>query len=458
MTQEAAIEYALSEKEPASSPESEATSSGVREDVLSRREQEVAVLLSRGLTNRRIAKELLISERTVDPHEFEHITSARLLIAQGDYDEALGLLDRLLEGAEAGGRGGNVIEILVLKALALKAQNDMPNALATLHQALTLAEPEGYVRTFIDEGTPIATLLKQLLEAHKTQHPSAAEPTVSLEYVEKLLEALEEDGRISTKGRAQSPSSAATIEGEVMGDTAEAILMKYKEEVAKEEYSKASSKPEERSPEPVKLFCSYSHRDERYLTKLKTSLAGLRREGLIEEWHDRKIRPGQEWEEAIDENLETSEIILLLITPDFMSSDYSFEKEMSQALERHDRGEARVIPIIVRPTDWEGAPFGKLQALPKNAKPITEWSNRDRAWLDVVRGIREAVKELTNKTDYDQEAPLSKHQEHQSQLDELYAQARQFYHAQNWQEVDEIFSQIHEIEPHYPDPEGLLQR
>jgi LuxR family maltose regulon positive regulatory protein len=199
MTQEAAIEYALSKKEPASSPESEATSSRVWEDILARSEQEVAVLLSRGLTNRQVAKELVSSERTVDPHEFEHITLVRLLIAQGEHREALGLLERLLEAAEAGGRGGSVIEILVLKALALQAQNDTPNALAALQRALSLAEPEGYVRTFVDEGAPMATLLKQLLKTYKTQQPSAAEPEVSLEYVRKLLEALGEEVMVVTK-------------------------------------------------------------------------------------------------------------------------------------------------------------------------------------------------------------------------------------------------------------------
>lgn len=147
----------------------------------------------------------------------------------------------------------------------------------------------------------------------------------------------------------------------------------------------------------VKLFCSYSHRDEKYLDKLKTCLAGLRRQGLIEEWHDRKILPGQEWEEAIEENLKTSEIILLLVTPDFMSSDFSYEKEMKRALDRHERDEARVIPIIVRPSDWEWAPFGKLQALPKNAKAINRWADKDEAWHDVAKGIRTAVEELTSK-------------------------------------------------------------
>ena len=100
---------------------------------------------------------------------------------------------------------------------------------------------------------------------------------------------------------------------------------------------------------PLKVFCSYSHQDEHYLDVLKTWLVGLEREGLIEQWHDRMIRAGGEWEEAIAEHLETSDMVLLLITPDFMASRYIYEKEISRAVERHGQGRARVIPIIVRP-------------------------------------------------------------------------------------------------------------
>jgi hypothetical protein len=107
-----------------------------------------------------------------------------------------------------------------------------------------------------------------------------------------------------------------------------------------------------------------------------------------------KIAPGWEWEEAIDKNLRTADIILLLVSPAFMASDYVYENEIDKAIERHERGEARVIPIIVRPSDWESASFGKLQALPKDARPITRWPDRDEAWLYVVRGIRRAVQEL----------------------------------------------------------------
>lgn len=152
------------------------------------------------------------------------------------------------------------------------------------------------------------------------------------------------------------------------------------------------------TPKPLKVFCSYSHRDEDYLEVLKTWLVGLERDQLIEEWHDRMISPGREWEEDIAKHLETSDMVLLLVTPDFMASQYIYEKEISRAVESHRQGKARVIPIIVRPSPpLRSTPFGRLQRLPKDGKPITTWPNQDEAWLDVLEGIQKAVGELLFK-------------------------------------------------------------
>src|SRR5215213_7920022 len=145
---------------------------------------------------------------------------------------------------------------------------------------------------------------------------------------------------------------------------------------------------------PLRIFCSYSRKDEEYLNDLRDSLRGLERQGLIQWWHDREITPGWEWEETIDKNLRTADVVLLLVSRAFMASDYVYEHEISKAVERHELGEARLIPIILRPADWEWASFGKLQALPKDAKPITRWSDPDDAWLDVAKGVRRAVGEL----------------------------------------------------------------
>jgi len=102
----------------------------------------------------------------------------------------------------------------------------------------------------------------------------------------------------------------------------------------------------------------------------------------------------EEWAGSIDEHFRTADIILLLISADFLSSNYCYEIEMKTALGRHEAKEARVVPIILRDVDWHTAPFGKLQALPRDGKPITLWTNRDEAWATVARGIRGMVDDL----------------------------------------------------------------
>src|SRR5579859_4838878 len=128
--------------------------------------------------------------------------------------------------------------------------------------------------------------------------------------------------------------------------------------------------------------------------ELDKQLSLLKRQGVITGWHDRQISAGTEWENEINEHLNSAQIILLLISPDFMASPYCYSKELQQAIKRHEAGKARVIPIILRPVTWEDAPFGKLEVLPTNSKPITMWRNQDEALVDVAKGVRHAIGEL----------------------------------------------------------------
>jgi|TARA_B110001454_G_scaffold133059_1_gene123887 hypothetical protein len=148
----------------------------------------------------------------------------------------------------------------------------------------------------------------------------------------------------------------------------------------------------------MKVFISYSHVDEQFRKELNTHLSLMKRNGEIETWDDRKIVPGEEWCEEISNSLEVAEIILLLISPDFISSDYCFDIEVARAIEKHNEGTAAVIPILLRVCDWKSAPFSKLQALPAEAKPIKKWDDSDEAWNDVVNGIRTTLTELKKKT------------------------------------------------------------
>jgi len=148
----------------------------------------------------------------------------------------------------------------------------------------------------------------------------------------------------------------------------------------------------------IKVFYAYSHKDETLRDQLETHLSILKRREIISSWHDRRISAGTEWESTISEHLDSADIILLLISSDFIASDYCYGKEMRRALERHELGEARVIPVVLRPCDMDGAPFYKLQGLPKDMKPVTRWIDQDEAFTDVAIGIRKVAEELRSNS------------------------------------------------------------
>jgi hypothetical protein len=145
---------------------------------------------------------------------------------------------------------------------------------------------------------------------------------------------------------------------------------------------------------PVEIFCSYAHEDEEWRDKLERHLIVLERLGLISLWHDRLITPGTDWAEAIDTHLNTASIVLLLVSIDFIASDYCYGIEMKRALERQEIGEALVIPIVVRPVDWHGAPFAHLQALPTNARPLSTQQDEEAALADVTASLRRLIEDL----------------------------------------------------------------
>lgn len=140
-----------------------------------------------------------------------------------------------------------------------------------------------------------------------------------------------------------------------------------------------------------KIFFSYSKHDRPYLDELLRQLSGLRRQGKIQAWNDLDILPGEEWDARIKHELQTADIIMLFLSPDFLSTDYIWDVEITAAMERHEKGTAVVIPVAVRPCDWSGLPFSKLNALPSKAKPVTSYTNRDEAWLEVVQGVKRVV-------------------------------------------------------------------
>lgn len=158
----------------------------------------------------------------------------------------------------------------------------------------------------------------------------------------------------------------------------------------------------ERRAEPHKpglkgaiAFVSYAHQDDQYRIELEKHLSTLRHDGAIETWSDKCIVAGQEWEKEIFDALEKSDLVLLLISPDFLNSDFCFRREFQRALERHRNGTSVVVPIILRHCDWKSTPVVQFQALPTGARPIKSWDDPDEAFNDVVQGLRSVLSRLS---------------------------------------------------------------
>jgi tetratricopeptide (TPR) repeat protein len=150
----------------------------------------------------------------------------------------------------------------------------------------------------------------------------------------------------------------------------------------------------------VEVFISYHEKDNDLREELEKHLATLQREKTITSWSDRKIVAGQEFKGEIDKSLNQAGLILLLVSPDFIASDYHWTVEITRALEQNAAGKASVIPVLLRSVDWETPPIDKLSPLPSNRKPITSWANRDDAFYEVVKGIREAIALLVASSNY----------------------------------------------------------
>jgi len=163
----------------------------------------------------------------------------------------------------------------------------------------------------------------------------------------------------------------------------------------------------------AKLFFSYSHKDEELRNELETHLALLKRQGVISSWHDRRITAGSDFDETISSELESSQIILLLVSAHFLASDYCYEKEMKRSIEKHEDGSAVVIPVILHPCDWHSSPFGHLRATPTDGKPVSMFANQHEAFAIIAKDVREATGAVPTPFS----SPKDEHQRKRSQVD-----------------------------------------
>ena len=154
--------------------------------------------------------------------------------------------------------------------------------------------------------------------------------------------------------------------------------------------------PQARPVPPLKVFLSYSHQDDELCRQFLEHLSQLEREGLIVPWSDQLLTAGEDWDGTINENLDSAHLIVLLVSRGFLASKYCNDVEMDRAMERDQKGEARVVPLILRPCDWKTSRFGRLQALPMRGKPVVDWKTRDHGFLDAVEGLRRLIQQICN--------------------------------------------------------------
>ncbi|HVF66556.1 MAG TPA: toll/interleukin-1 receptor domain-containing protein [Pyrinomonadaceae bacterium] len=187
------------------------------------------------------------------------------------------------------------------------------------------------------------------------------------------------------------------VDGEVITLNVQRLLNGVELEGERARASGARSPQDIERVRAARVFVSYSHKDERQLNELRTHLSPLERLKLIETWYDRRIVAGEDFGQKINENIESADIILLLVSADFIASKYCYEIEMRRALERQAKGETRVVPVIIRDVNWKVIPeLSKLTAVPKDGRPVRNWPNKDTAWKDVserVRAMLEAMRD-----------------------------------------------------------------
>ncbi|AUB39529.1 DNA polymerase III, delta prime subunit [Nostoc flagelliforme CCNUN1] len=221
------------------------------------------------------------------------------------------------------------------------------------------------------------------------------------EKLSRLRSAMAIESDISTKFQLEQQMQAVEVELNMIGQELEDLEVQHKLEAEKENHKIGDEQvvveTNFQRETSINVFCSYSGKDSIFYKSLTAHLSILKRQGIISAWHDRDIDVSSDWRKEISEQLKQSQVFLFLVSSDYLASDYSYTREMSYALQKHNVNEITVVPIIVRPVDWSDAPFRNLQVLPRNGRPITQWENRDEAFVEIAKTIRQIVEQPKTK-------------------------------------------------------------
>jgi O-acetyl-ADP-ribose deacetylase (regulator of RNase III) len=290
------------------------------------------------------------------------------------------------------------VEMANIVATRLTACKHPLDVTVFLYDRFGRMEPIDFIQFFEEFRARVPLVAAREIPARTEQDPpvtklkEVAKPAEPIARRQSMLTAVSQ----LTEERALLEDKLAGMAG--AGDVRETLRMKERLSEIQDQRVKILTDLHRAPAQAVFVFTSYAHEDQNLLEQLKKHLSPLKRLGVIQEWYDREIKAGTEWRGQIDENLDAAHLILLLISPDFMDSNYCYDVEAKRALQRHEGGDARVIPVILRPVMWLNTPFSKLQALPREGRPVTTWGNLDSALLDVVEGIRDAIDSIIAKT------------------------------------------------------------
>jgi O-acetyl-ADP-ribose deacetylase (regulator of RNase III) len=241
----------------------------------------------------------------------------------------------------------------------------------------TLASPMQYLAFYEEFARRVP-----LVAAHETKQPDLASVEPPQTAISDLLDLEQqrqklEQELIELRQGSGDAARDAELRAALEENTDQRIGVAQLEQA---KHSKAAS-----------VFVSYAHQDEEQRKKLSDHLGGLRHGGYVREWNDGQIIPGQEWESEIRRKLDEADIILLLVTASFLGSRFIGDVELARALDRHRRGEAIVIPVILKPADWQSTRLKDLHALPKNAEPVSSWPDADLAYVNIAQGLRNTI-------------------------------------------------------------------
>jgi O-acetyl-ADP-ribose deacetylase (regulator of RNase III) len=298
-------------------------------------------------------------------------------------------------GTGAAGFDLNDVAIQMAKVVAERLMKMEESIDATIYLYDRYRNPLDYIQFFEEFRAQQPDLAKQIVEGARPKQVEAALKSQDQSIVKRqeLIDSMR-----------SLDAERDKLEDELirMGDNESEKVdsMRARINTIQNERLKLKAQLKRQTFETVELFISYAHKDEALKDELNKHLTVLQKQGTIASWHDRKIIAGEEWKDEIDTHLESAQIILLLISPDFMASNYCYEIEMQRALERHESKEARVIPVILRPVSWSKAKFSKLQALPKDGKPVTTWTNQDEAFVNVIDGLSLVIEQMRTRPNW----------------------------------------------------------